>query len=231
MANEAWILGGKSALGSAVCQALQEQGLDPFAISRSVEAVGQLDLSNLAAVRAWTMARLASHGVPAAIVACQRYRPEGEADQAVAANLELFSVQVMLDALCAHEGPACCQVVMVSSANAQWINPDIPFWYHWLKASQLQLMRYYAVCRKGGLDRINVVAPGTFVKGALGSYPANLQAHFDNLRAHLPTGRVLEVSDLAASIAFLISPAATAIHGQAIGLDGGVTHLFQETLI
>jgi NAD(P)-dependent dehydrogenase (short-subunit alcohol dehydrogenase family) len=73
--------------------------------------------------------------------------------------------------------------------------------------------------------------PGSFVKGALTSYPSNMQAHFDNLRAQLPSGRVLEVGDLAASIAFLISPAATAIHGQAIGLDGGVTHLFQETLI
>jgi NAD(P)-dependent dehydrogenase (short-subunit alcohol dehydrogenase family) len=231
MANEAWILGGQSALGHAVGKALQAQGLASLALSRSADAPGQLDLSNLAAVRAWTAARLASHGVPAAIVACQRYRPKGEADQATAANLELFSVQAMLDAVCAQVGPARCQVVVVSSANAQWINPAIPFWYHWLKASQLQLMRYYAACRRGALDRINAVAPGSFVKGALASYPANLQTHFDNLRAQLPSGRVLDVDDLAASIAFLISPAATAIHGQAIGLDGGVTHIFQETLL
>jgi NAD(P)-dependent dehydrogenase (short-subunit alcohol dehydrogenase family) len=231
MPNEAWILGGQSALGRAVGTALQAQGLAPLALSRRAEVSGQLDLSNLAAVRAWIEARLASHGVPGAIIACQRYRPEGEADHAAAVNLELFSVQAMLDAVCAQEGPARCQVVVVSSANAHWINPAIPFWYHWLKASQLQLMRYYAACRTGALDRINAVVPGSFVKGALTSYPSNLQAHFDNLRAQLPSGRVLEVGDLAASIAFLISPAATAIHGQAIGLDGGVTHLFQETLI
>jgi len=231
MANEAWILGGQSALGRAVTTALQEQGLASLALSRRAESQCQLDLSNLSAVRTWTAGRLASHGVPSAIVACQRYRPEGDVDMAVASNLELFSVQAMLDAVCDQKGPACCKVVIVSSANAQWINPVIPFWYHWLKASQLQLMRYYAVCRKGGLERINAVMPGSFVKGALVSYPANLQAHFEILRAQLPSGRVLDVGDLADSIAFLISPAATAIHGQAIGLDGGLTHLFQEALL
>jgi NAD(P)-dependent dehydrogenase (short-subunit alcohol dehydrogenase family) len=231
MASEAWILGGQSALGHAVCVALQAQLLEPLVVSRRAAAPGQLDLADVDAVRTWTAARIASHGVPAAIVTCQRYRPEGEPDQAAAANLELFSVQAMLDAVCAEDGPARCQVVLVSSANAQLINPAIPFWYHWLKASQLQLMRYYAACRKGALDRVNAVSPGSFVKVALASYPANLQAHFDKLREQLPSGRVLDVGDLAASIAFLLSPAAAAIHGQAIGLDGGVTHIFQETLI
>jgi NAD(P)-dependent dehydrogenase (short-subunit alcohol dehydrogenase family) len=90
----------------------------------------------------------------------------------------------------------------------------------------MQLMRYYAACRKGALDRINAVSPGSFAKEALADYPAALQAHFDTLRTHVPSSRVLDIGDLAASIAFLLSPAATAIHGQAIGLDGGVTHLF-----
>lgn len=233
-ARDAWILGGQSALGRAVGASLQVQGLVPLAVSRSAAAAGRLDLSDLDAVRAWTVARLASHGAPAAIVACQRYRPTETAeaaDPSVAARLEVFSVQAMLDALCAEAGPARCQVVLVSSANGQWINPDLPFWYHWLKASQLQLMRYYAVRRGGALDRINAVSPGSFLKGELANYPAPLQAHFERLRAQVPSARLLDVDDLAASISFLLSPAGTAIHGQAIGLDGGVTHLFQETLI
>lgn len=231
MTREAWVLGGQSALGLAVCAAVEAKCMLPIAISRSSAAPGQLDLTNLDAVCAWTLARIASHGVPAAIVACQRYRPDGPPNHAAASNLEVFAVQAMLEAMCAQDGPARCQVVLVSSANAQWINPAIPFWYHWLKASQLQLMRYYAACRKGALDRVNAVTPGSFFKGEPAGYPAKLQAHFDNLGTRIPSGRVPDVGDLAASIAFLLSPAAAAIHGQAIGLDGGVTHLFQETLI
>lgn len=230
-ARDAWVLGGQSALGRAVCAALIAQGLAPLAVSRSAPAPGQLDLSDVDAVRAWTAARLASHGVPAAVVACQRYRPAGEADHGAAARLEVFSVQAMLVALRAEAGPARCQVVLVSSANGQSINPELPFWYHWLKASQLQLMRYYAVCRSGALDRINAVSPGSFIKGQLAGYPAPMQAHFERLRAHVPSGRVLDVDAVAASIALLLSPAAAGIHGQAIGLDGGLVHLFQETLI
>jgi NAD(P)-dependent dehydrogenase (short-subunit alcohol dehydrogenase family) len=231
IARDAWVLGGQSALGRAVGAALKAQGLAPLAVSRSAPAPGQLDLSDLDAVRAWTEARLASHGVPAAIVACQRYRPVGEADHGAAARLEVFSVQTMLVALCAEAAPARCQVVLVSSANGLSINPALPFWYHWLKASQLQLMRYFAVCRSGALDRINAVSPGSFIKGELAGYPAKLQEHFGRMRLHVPTGRVLDVDNVASSIALLLSPAATGINGQAIGLDGGVTHLFQETLI
>ena len=230
-ARDAWVLGGQSALGLAVGAALRAQGLAPLAVSRSAPAPGQLDLSDLDAVRAWTAARLDTHGVPAAIVACQRYRPAGEADHGAAAILEVFSVQAMLVALLAEAGPARCQVVVVSSANGQSIDPELPFWYHWLKASQLQLMRYFAVCRRGALDRINAVSPGSFIKGELAGYPAPLQAHFERLRTQVPSGRVLDVNDVAACIALLLSTAATGINGQAIGLDGGLSHLFHETLI
>ena len=87
------------------------------------------------------------------------------------------------------------------------------------KAGVIGLTRVWAreLGRKG--VRVNCVAPGFISTDMTAAMPAEVLA---KMRGQTPLGQLGTPEDVAAAYAFLASPEAAFIHGQVLGVDGGL---------
>lgn len=220
-----WLVGGSGKLGQAIAESLQ----DKYSIvNMSRKKCGfeaahySVDLADLPAVDE-LLATLKE--VPRAIVFCQRYRPIADFVSAEAFNTEIFSTQKIIENLMTKGEPL--SIVVVSSVNGLLINTKLPFWYHLLKTSQIQLVKYYSLFP----ININCIAAGTFLKDDVKNYPIPHQEFFNALQETNPSRKICTVQDIAQIIEFLISERAQCINGQTITPDGGLINKLQEELV
>jgi NAD(P)-dependent dehydrogenase (short-subunit alcohol dehydrogenase family) len=240
-----WVVGGSGDLGRAVALQL-EPAYNVVNLSRRSAGSNsgrlhnvRVDLSVAVRVRA-AVSALLREDVPRGVVFCQRYRPSPKARDAgilAAVTTEVLASQAIIEQILASRKTAArrrapVSVVVVSSANANLMSEDLPFWYHLLKASQLQLTRYYSALSRGhGRLHINCIAAGTFLKQPLSSYPTSRQAFLKRLARRTAAQRVAGVQDIARLVQWLISDDAAVLNGQILTVDGGLSNILQETLI
>jgi len=235
----ALITGAASGIGLAAARRMAEQGWRLLLCDRDAEGLALaaaelgaeavlLDISDVPAVRETAARLLAAHGHVDAVVVCAGISGHGlpfeKVDEAafdamLGTHLKghFFLLQALAPAMAEAGGGA---MVLVSSLFALRGSPNMPH-YTAAKGALLGLGRALAVELGPKNIRVNVVAPG-LIRTPMTEKSAGYDKDFFTRRETvIPLRRLATPEDVAASIAFLASPAAASLTGQCISPSGG----------
>lgn len=76
--------------------------------------------------------------------------------------------------------------------------------------------------------RVNAVAPGIILSSGLDTYPESARSFLDEIASDVPAKRFGTVSEVAAGVTYLLSPAATYVSGETLRIDGAAS-LWRKT--
>ncbi|WP_168566173.1 SDR family NAD(P)-dependent oxidoreductase [Crateriforma spongiae] len=123
------------------------------------------------------------------------------------------------------------RVIFISSESGVTPAPEMAH-YSVTKAAQLSLSRSLAEKTRGTQVTVNTVMPGSTKTPGVETFVSNLfpddsfeEAEKRFMKENRPTsiiGRLIEPDEIAAAVAFVASPAASAINGAALRVDGGI---------
>ncbi|MBI2442221.1 MAG: SDR family oxidoreductase [Lentisphaerae bacterium] len=173
---------------------------------------------------------IAGRGFPDSLIFCQRYR--GAEDQwAGEWEVSLTATKQAIEFLAGKPtGKRDCAIVITSSIAGEFVVSEQPLSYHVAKAALNQLIRYYAVTLGAQGIRVNGVSPGMILKEESRAYYLKNKSLSELYRKITPLGRMITAEEIAAVIFFLCSPAASAITGQNLIVDGGLSLRGQAAL-
>jgi NAD(P)-dependent dehydrogenase (short-subunit alcohol dehydrogenase family) len=227
----ALIVGGASGIGRATSEVLAEQGWQ-VAIA-DVQVSGDdcytCDVRDLASVQAAVDGVAAAFGGIDLVVASAGYRePAPSSDVTDDALGRMIDIQLTGTIRCARAAypylrkSERASIVALSSINAHLGIPH-RLAYNVAKAGLEAMVRTLAVEWAPDNIRVNAVAPAwvrtPMVQSALDAGTLDEA----QLKEWLPLGRLAEPREVAETIAFLASPAASYISGQSLLIDGAMT--------
>lgn len=245
-----WVLGGAGYLGSAVVTLLSEMGARVLCIDLADRAKAflaareleksvvpiSLDATDLNAVSSFVTKEIATSGCPHGFVNLT-YASTGKAfeelttDEFDEANRDgitaVFHISRLVGQAMATQNKGsivlCASmyglVVPYPSVYEKPMNKN-PIEYGVGKAAIRHMAKYMAVHWAEQQVRCNVIAPGPFPNPAVQSQHPDF---IERIEARVPMKRIGKPNEIAGTVAFLLSDAASYITGQTIVVDGGWT--------
>jgi 3-oxoacyl-[acyl-carrier protein] reductase len=245
----ALVTGGSRGIGKAVCHTLAKQNWHVIAIARDEKALAETartiaaeggrcdtavcDARDREAIEACVATILGRHGRIDALVnnagggsAGRPLSADALSDQEWSDTLDLNLsaayrfCRAVVPAMKAAKSGA---IVMVSSIAAHTASNLSSAAYTAAKTGMVGFARHLAK-EVGALGiRVNTVAPGIIASERVAKkYASYSDAERATLLARIPLGRIGQVEEVAAVVAFLLSESASYIHGALIDINGGL---------
>jgi NAD(P)-dependent dehydrogenase (short-subunit alcohol dehydrogenase family) len=229
------VVGGTWGIGRAITRLLAADGGNVFVLGRREPAEASLpnvrhsavDVRDTQALRT-ALADIVAEDAPVRnIVLLQRFRGTGDAWEGEL-EVSLTATKTVVETLAGHFDEEGGSIVIVCSNASRLVAPEQPVAYHVAKAALRQMARYYAVELGPTGVRVNCVTPGAVLK----EESADAAGGWDSaVSAATPLRRLGTSDDIAAAVGFLCSDAAAFITGHDLVVDGGLSLLWQESLL
>ncbi|MBO9651260.1 MAG: SDR family oxidoreductase [Variovorax sp.] len=148
--------------------------------------------------------------------------PESGWDKVVDLNLKtpFFLTKALTPMLKKAASDHLAKVINIASIDGISINPQETYSYAASKAGLIQLTRRMALRLAQDRIVVSAIAPGAFAS----NMNKEARDHADEVKGHIPAGRIGEPEDMAGAAIYLASRAGDYVMGSTLVVDGGVTH-------
>jgi NAD(P)-dependent dehydrogenase (short-subunit alcohol dehydrogenase family) len=148
--------------------------------------------------------------------------PESGWDKVVDLNLKtpFFLTKALTPMLRKAATDHLSKVINIASIDGISVNPQETYSYAASKAGLIQLTRRMALRLAQDRIVVSAIAPGAFAS----SMNKVARDHADEIKGHIPAGRIGEPEDMAGAAIYLASRAGDYVMGSTLIVDGGVTH-------
>ncbi|HEY0187912.1 MAG TPA: SDR family NAD(P)-dependent oxidoreductase [Cellulomonas sp.] len=241
--DAAFVTGGASGLGRAVCRRLAARGDHVVVADRDaagvagtvdlIQAAGgrargvPLDVTDATAVRAAVLAADAELALTTVVACAGIARPTSALDADLADFDATMAVNVrgayaVLQAAAAVMVPRGAGSIVTIGSTSSFTASSTPMLAYDMSKAAVRMLTQAAARELGPLGvRVNGVAPGTMDTPLMRGLGADDEALDRLAAARIPLGRLGTPEEVAEAVAFVSSPAASYLTGHVLVVDGG----------